>query len=74
MSEGGAVRLLAKRGRRPSPKPKSAHVGVRLDVDRADAIDDEVRRLEKAHPGIPFTRSMVIRALITEHLVKRRAK
>jgi hypothetical protein len=40
----------------------------------AAAIDAEIERLSAQTPGIVYTRSMVIRALITENLVKGRKK
>jgi hypothetical protein len=61
-------------GRRPAKNPKSVHVAVRLDADMAAAIDAEIERLGAQNPGMQFNRSMVIRALITEHLVKSRKK
>ncbi len=61
-------------GRKPAEKPKSVHVGVRLDAEQVAAVDDEVDRLKANTPGIPYTRSMIIRALISEVLVKGRKK
>jgi hypothetical protein len=61
-------------GRRPAKNPKSVHVAVRLDADMAAAVDAEIGRLSAQTPGIVFTRSMVIRALISEVLVKGRKK
>jgi hypothetical protein len=61
-------------GRRPAKNPKSVHVAVRLDAEMAASIDAEIERLSAQTPGIVYTRSMIIRALITEHLVKGRKK
>jgi hypothetical protein len=61
-------------GRRPAKNPKSVHVAVRLDAEMAAAIDTEIDRLSAQTPGIVYTRSMVIRALISEHLLKSRKK
>jgi hypothetical protein len=61
-------------GRHPAKNPKSIHVAVRLDADMAAAIAAEIERLGKQTPGIVYTQSMVIRALITQHLVNGRRK
>lgn len=61
-------------GRRPSKNPKGVHIGVRLDDAMTTAIDEELARIAKAHPGLVLNRSLVIRMLITEALATRKKK
>jgi hypothetical protein len=69
MSNATAVSLPSREsdvGRKPVENPKSIHIGIRVDEATAAALDAEIVRLKKEHPGLPLNRSDIVRMLIAE--------
>jgi hypothetical protein len=61
-------------GRKPSENPKDIQLGIRVDAETLQAIDDEIDAEEKAKPGLSLGRSDMIRMFIAEAIKARRGR
>ena len=72
--EYGATLLSASLGRRPSANPKSATLGVRVDLEMLAHIDAEIREIAKERRGLIVTRADVVRMWVAEAIERRTRK